>query len=52
MPDISKKIWQDTRPSECKDTGIGGAADNWKTTCVAVGQLKDAPALADAGTKN
>lgn len=52
MTDISKSNWQANRPSDLKDTGMGGAADNWKSTCVDVTKLKDSFALADAGSKN
>ena len=52
MTDISKANWQANRPSDLKDTGMGGAADKWKSTCVDVKKLKDSVALADAGTKN
>jgi hypothetical protein len=52
MPEIAKKTWQDTRPSDCKDTGIGGAADEWKKACVDVKTLTDSKALATAGEKN
>ena len=52
MTEISKSEWQANRPSDLKDTGMGGAADKWKSTCVDVKKLKDSLALADAGTKN
>ena len=51
MTEISKTKWQDVRPSDLKDTGIGGAADDWKKTCTAADKLKDS-VLTDAGSKN
>ena len=52
MTDISKSNWQDIRPSDLKDTGMGGAADKWRAACIAVNRLGNAVALADAGSQN
>jgi chromosome segregation ATPase len=39
MPFADRKTWENTRPSDIKDTGIGAACDLWKKSCTA--QLKD-----------
>lgn len=54
MPiEISKKKWQDTRPErDCKGTGMGKVADDWKATCTPVVKLLNPAAILNASVKN
>jgi hypothetical protein len=50
MPFADKKTWEDTRPSCCKNSGVGGACDGWKKDCLldVNALVKDAAKLAAA----
>jgi hypothetical protein len=50
MPFADKKTWEETRPSSCKDSGVGGACDGWKKNCPSDvnGLVKDGTKLAAA----